>query len=86
MSLRWMFCSIILKDVFDTKKDSLSLKERTCSLAQILQASVKPEMKKMFTFQHDNDPKHQSMPTKEWLQKKINLWNVPVRAQISSLS
>uniref|UniRef100_A0AAY5KK39 Tc1-like transposase DDE domain-containing protein n=1 Tax=Esox lucius TaxID=8010 RepID=A0AAY5KK39_ESOLU len=44
-------------------------------LAQNLQASVrKLKMKKKFTFQHDNDPKHTSKSTKAWLhQKKINV-------------
>ncbi|MCJ8740239.1 hypothetical protein PDJAM_G00056540 [Pangasius djambal] len=43
-------------------------------LAQNLQASVRElKMKKHFTFQHDNDPKHKSKSTKKWLQKnKIN--------------
>jgi len=40
-------------------------------LAQNLLASVrKLKMKRNFTFQHDNDPKHISKLTKAWLQKR----------------
>uniref|UniRef100_A0AAY5KUV8 Tc1-like transposase DDE domain-containing protein n=1 Tax=Esox lucius TaxID=8010 RepID=A0AAY5KUV8_ESOLU len=48
-------------------------------LAQILQASVrKLKMKRKFTFQHDNNPKHTSKYTKAWLhQTKINVLEWP---------
>uniref|UniRef100_A0A674EJM0 Tc1-like transposase DDE domain-containing protein n=1 Tax=Salmo trutta TaxID=8032 RepID=A0A674EJM0_SALTR len=48
-------------------------------LAQNLQASVrKLKIKRKFTFQHDNDPKHTSKSTKAWLhQKKINVLEWP---------
>uniref|UniRef100_A0AAY5KTD7 WW domain-containing protein n=1 Tax=Esox lucius TaxID=8010 RepID=A0AAY5KTD7_ESOLU len=48
-------------------------------LAQNLQASVRMlKMKRNFTFQHDNDPKHTSKSTKAWLhQKKINVLEWP---------
>ncbi len=44
-------------------------------LAQNLQASArKLKMKRNFIFQHDNNPKHTSKSTKEWLhQKKIKV-------------
>uniref|UniRef100_A0A8C5LZY6 Tc1-like transposase DDE domain-containing protein n=1 Tax=Leptobrachium leishanense TaxID=445787 RepID=A0A8C5LZY6_9ANUR len=44
-------------------------------LAQNLHASArKLNMKRNFIFQHDNDPKHTSKSTKEWLhQKKIRV-------------
>lgn len=42
-------------------------------LAQNLLASVrKLKMKRNFTLQHDNDPKHASKLTKAWLQKRKN--------------
>ncbi len=52
-------------------------------LAQNLQASArKLKMKRNFMFQHDNNPKHTSKSTKEWLhQKMIKFWNGPARAQ-----
>ena len=48
-------------------------------LAQNLQASVrKLKMKRNFTFQHDNDPKHTSKSTKAWLhQRKIKVLEWP---------
>lgn len=42
-------------------------------MAQNLLASIrklKLKMKRNFTFQHDNDPKHISKLTKAWLQKR----------------
>ncbi len=40
-------------------------------LAQNLQASTrKLKMKRNFIFQHDNNPKHTSKSTKEWLHQK----------------
>ncbi len=49
-------------------------------LAQNLQASAR-KMKRNFIFQHDNNPKHTSKSTKEWLhQKMIKFWNGPARA------
>uniref|UniRef100_A0A9J8DJK7 Tc1-like transposase DDE domain-containing protein n=1 Tax=Cyprinus carpio carpio TaxID=630221 RepID=A0A9J8DJK7_CYPCA len=40
-------------------------------LAQNLQVSAgKMKMKRNFIFQHDNDPKHTSESTKEWLHQK----------------
>lgn len=49
------------------------------ALAQNLLASVrKLKMKKIFIFQHDNDPKHTSKSTKEWLhQNKIEVLEWP---------
>ena len=51
-------------------------------LAQNLQASArKLNMKRNFIFQHDNDPKHTSKSTKEWLhQKKIKVLECPCQS------
>ena len=48
-------------------------------LAQNLQAYIrKLKMKRNFTFQHDNDPKHTSKSTKAWLhQRKIKVLEWP---------
>ncbi len=48
-------------------------------LAQNLQASArKLKMKRNFIFQHNNNPKHTSKSTKEWLhQKKIEVLEWP---------
>lgn len=41
-------------------------------LSQTLQASVrKQKMKTNLNFQHDNDPKHTSKSTKQWLKKSF---------------
>uniref|UniRef100_A0AAY5KKE2 Tc1-like transposase DDE domain-containing protein n=1 Tax=Esox lucius TaxID=8010 RepID=A0AAY5KKE2_ESOLU len=47
-------------------------------LAQNFQASVR-KMKRKFTFQHDNNPKHTSKSTKAWIlhQKKIHVLELP---------
>uniref|UniRef100_A0A803K548 Transposase n=1 Tax=Xenopus tropicalis TaxID=8364 RepID=A0A803K548_XENTR len=46
-------------------------------LAQNLQASARKQ-RRIFIFQHDNDPKHTSKSTKEWLhQKKIKVLEWP---------
>ncbi len=52
-------------------------------LAQNLQASArKLKLKRNVIFQHNNNPKHTSKSTKEWLhQKMIKFWNGPARAQ-----
>lgn len=34
-------------------------------------------MKRNFIFQHDNDLKHKSKSTKEWLKKKKNVFEWP---------
>lgn len=50
-------------------------------LAQNLLASVrKLKMRRNFTFQHDNAPKHTSKSTKAWLHQSLE-W--PIRAQTS---
>ena len=56
-------------------------------LAQNLQASVrKLKMKRNFTFQHDNDPKHTSKSTKAWLhQRKIKVLEWPSQNPIEHL-
>lgn len=50
-------------------------------LAQNRKVSVR-KMKRKFTLQHDNDPKHTSKSTKAWLhQKKINVLERPSQSQ-----
>jgi len=40
----------------------------------LLVFAKKLKMKRTFNFQHDNDPKHTTKSTKEWLQqRKINV-------------
>ncbi|KAJ7345815.1 hypothetical protein JRQ81_001765 [Phrynocephalus forsythii] len=52
-------------------------------LAQNLQASArKLNLRRNFMFQHDNDTKHTSKSTKEWLhQKKINVLEWPSQSR-----
>ncbi len=54
-------------------------------LAQNLQASAR-KMKRNVIFQHNNNPKHTSKSTKEWLhQKMIKFWNGPDLNPIENL-
>uniref|UniRef100_A0AAY5KT10 Tc1-like transposase DDE domain-containing protein n=1 Tax=Esox lucius TaxID=8010 RepID=A0AAY5KT10_ESOLU len=47
-------------------------------VAQNLLVSVRQvKMKRKFTFQQDNDPKHTSKSTKAWLHQKINVLEWP---------
>ena len=46
------------------------------------------KMGRGWVFQHDNDPKHTTKATKEWLKKKWNMWiiNEPTRYNPKSVN
>uniref|UniRef100_A0AAY5K4E5 Tc1-like transposase DDE domain-containing protein n=1 Tax=Esox lucius TaxID=8010 RepID=A0AAY5K4E5_ESOLU len=47
-------------------------------LAQNLQASVR-KLKRKFTFQHDNDPKHNQSTKKKITRRRLMFWNGPAK-------
>uniref|UniRef100_A0AAR2KB27 Tc1-like transposase DDE domain-containing protein n=1 Tax=Pygocentrus nattereri TaxID=42514 RepID=A0AAR2KB27_PYGNA len=61
MKPRLNFLDIIPKGIFGAKT-TLLITKRTPHLQKL-------KMKRNFIFQHDNDPKHTSKSTKEWLHR-----------------
>lgn len=48
-----------------------SYKPQSILVQNFEMSASKPKMKRNLTFQHDNDPKCTSKPTKEWLHQEI---------------